>query len=953
MFRKKEILKVVLSLIVTLGIGIMSVNAEDELNHGLPETITGMDEFGNVYDVDSSSGYVNTSRIQMYAEEVQVVNFNTKGAVITEYKEAGTGESGYVCGAYGADAAYLGMSGTKVKFMLSGIIGEVEASEVEVVNYSAAKVLSHYVVSNGRLLHKIATNLTSNYYGSTLNQGVAPSYLSTDVQYYSYDGHYFYTDYYVMSEDYNNNTREHSVNPSSPYFNYFQFLPFRSQTNYTDSQLNTILNNRADSSSKMRDLGKTFIDNQNLYGINALLSVGVAANESNWGMSNIAQNKNNLFGLNAVDSAPNQSANYYADVKVCVKDFMETYMSKQYANPNNWKYYGGFLGNKASGANVKYASDPYWGEKAANIAWILDYENGNQDADTYTIGIKDVQNYEHTMLNVRRDASASSTKLYTTGKQSAQAFAIIGEENGFYKIQCDGVLNEGRTEIVSTSGIYSFSDMYAFVSKDYITKVNCGRNIGNNGVWNALTIKTDLEAPQLLQTEINFIAQVEQKNADLQYKFVWEKDNWKSWGVIQDFSSDDTATWIPEEGGEYSIYMDVRDSSGKKQTVIIDYEIKNWGFTTIMTNKSSPQKVNTVIKITPQIIGYQSGLQYKFVWKKGSWENWDIIAEMSTKNTATWVPKETGTYTLYVDVEDQDGYKVTRTIEYEVVEKTWSLKGILFDREKGESGSAITISADVDNANANLEYKFVWEKDNWKSWNVIQDFSSKKTAQWIPEEAGVYHIYVDVQDESGEKYTVFMQYVVEKRNILFDNVVLNQNSPQEVGIGVTITPVLEGNTENLEYKYVWEKDNWESWGVIQNFSEATNCVWTPDEAGEYQIYVDVRAKNTTETVTRHVDFQVNWGTWNIAGMNFDLESPQIPFAQIEIAARIVGNKSGLEYKFVWEKDNWKSWGVVQAFSERQMATWTPTEPGKYRLYVDIKNNKTNQIESKWIYYEVK
>ena len=31
------------------------------------------------------------------------------------------------------------------------------------------------------------------------------------------------------------------------------------------------------------------------------------------------------------------------------------------------RYYGANLGDKASGICVKYASDPYWGEKAASI----------------------------------------------------------------------------------------------------------------------------------------------------------------------------------------------------------------------------------------------------------------------------------------------------------------------------------------------------------------------------------------------------------------------------------------------------------------------------------------------------------------------------------------------------------------------------------------------------------
>ena len=43
-------------------------------------------------------------------------------------------------------------------------------------------------------------------------------------------------------------------------------------------------------------MADAFIENQNKYGTNALLMIGVAANESAWGCSRIAAEKNNLFG---------------------------------------------------------------------------------------------------------------------------------------------------------------------------------------------------------------------------------------------------------------------------------------------------------------------------------------------------------------------------------------------------------------------------------------------------------------------------------------------------------------------------------------------------------------------------------------------------------------------------------------------------------------------------------
>lgn len=414
MIRKSKLLicTLVMSMIVTVLPGMTSYAAEaegeteasatelqDENSQRLEE-VTAMDEEGNIYEIADTDGTVSEEVSEEAAEEEtngitlfsarsvenKVVNFNTKGNATTNYTDS-NGESGYTNGAYGADAAYLGTSSDgKIKFMLAGVTGTVSVSDVELVDYSTvADKVSYYKVSGGRLVHYISQNL-NNAPSSTVDNGPAPSYLSQDTKYYSYDGHYFYTDYGVMLSDYQSGCNgDSAVNSGNRFENYFQFLDMNSSTGYSADKLNTILNDTLqskgkDSSSKLWDAGNLFVKYQNTYGVNALLSVGIAINESGWGTSSISQNKNNLFGLNAQDSNVGNASSYYS-VESCIIDFMKNWMAGGYLNDASWKNFGEFLGNKGEGINVKYASDPYWGEKAAAHAWTLD-ENG--DSRDYT-----------------------------------------------------------------------------------------------------------------------------------------------------------------------------------------------------------------------------------------------------------------------------------------------------------------------------------------------------------------------------------------------------------------------------------------------------------------------------------------------------------------------------------------------------------------------------------------
>lgn len=462
----------------TAGERLVSSEMLQDENESRLETVTGMDTDGNIYVFEEEEGTLKKSTAVFYSDSdsetgTQVVNLNTKGNAVTYYTEYLTGNSGYLNGAYGADAAYLGTTDGMVKFMISGVVGLVDESEVELVSLSEAVSFSYYKVVNERLVHYITQDMTVTNKVSGLDNGPAPDYLEDGITYYSYDGHYFYTEYEIMVTDYQNDVRENAVNPQNPYFNYYQFLPLRSTTVYTGEELNAILDNKVSDSSAMKGLGTTFIENQDIYGVNGLIMTGIAANESGWGTSTICLTKNNLFGLKAKDESPELSADTYISVEDCVRQFASGWMSKEYLNPDNWKYTSGILGNKAGGINVRYASDPYWGEKAANAAWTLDKLGGSKDSLRYTIGIKDLITTSHNTFNVLTEAASSSTTLYKTGKYPNYGVLILNKEasDGFYMIQSDAALSEDRQSVVTEDGIYDFDAMYAYISSGAIAVV--------------------------------------------------------------------------------------------------------------------------------------------------------------------------------------------------------------------------------------------------------------------------------------------------------------------------------------------------------------------------------------------------------------------------------------------------------------------------------------------------
>lgn len=476
-----------------------------EVGETLPDdhVFTTMDEEGNIVEYDMSEleekkakenvAQARTRTITTYADiSVGVVNFNTTGnaQVNTLYTEDGTNRSGYTNGYYAADAAFLGYNSdrSKVKFMQAGVIGWVNSSDVQVLDYTSAQVKSvnYYKSNNGTIIHYGTNDIASTSYWLKTNVGPRQSYMQDNVVYYSYDGHYFYKTYAQMISDYKAGIRLNSINPNNPYYNYYQYVSHRTKTNFTAANFNSYVLTQTNSSSKMNNLGSSFIQYQNSYGTNASLMYGVAANESAWGQSSIAKNNNNLFGHAAYDSDPSGSANGYSSAAYSIYYHAKVFISEGYLDTKDYsgRYYGSHLGDKASGINVKYASDPYWGEKAAAVSWLLSTTYGAGDANKYTIAIK----AKGTNLNVRKEASSSSTALYQTGTAGDYPFIILDSVTGesvngnnvWYKVQSDTTLTADRTALTQDKGDYDYNNYYGYIHSSYVKIVNTV-NTGSGG----------------------------------------------------------------------------------------------------------------------------------------------------------------------------------------------------------------------------------------------------------------------------------------------------------------------------------------------------------------------------------------------------------------------------------------------------------------------------------------
>ena len=234
--------------------------------------------------------------------------------------------------------------GNRLAVSISGLSGYMNQSDLTLVD-EGSEFIPHYT-TDGRFLYHELSPYTSIW--------VAPhtSAMKIGKKYYSKDGEHF--DGFTIK-------------------NRFLFKNLTEPTNYSADELNRVYSIMNIQNSRLAGKGAIFKEAEKRYGVNALYLMAHSALESAWGRSQIANDKNNFFGIAAYDTSPYDSAKKFDDVDKGIlgaaKWIRENYIDRGRDH----------LGNKATGMNVRYASDPYWGEKIASIMMNINSRLGGKD----------------------------------------------------------------------------------------------------------------------------------------------------------------------------------------------------------------------------------------------------------------------------------------------------------------------------------------------------------------------------------------------------------------------------------------------------------------------------------------------------------------------------------------------------------------------------------------------
>lgn len=353
-------------------------------------------------------------------------------------------------------------------------------------------------------------------------------------------------------------------------------------------------------------------------------------------------------------------------------------------------------------------------------------------------------------------------------------------------------------------------------------------------------------------------------------------------------------------------------------------------------DRSAPQLDTTQLKLEAIASGGAGSYEYEFVI------NDKVVQEKSAKSTYLWNPTE-AINVIRVNVTDKAGNKVT-SAKYYQIEKTIhyeapQITAFSTDNTGVYEGEKVNLTAKAEKGEGTLEYRFeVVSADGTAT--VIKDYDAVNTASWTADKAGVYKLVVTVKDaKNTEVSREISKFAVNKKDVPVIKINAFTASSKSIQAGQSITLAVEatGGEGKIKYTYKAIDTNGEV-TVIKASTTSTEVVWTPADAGVYDIVVTAKDDNNTIAEERIENFEVTEESYEdeltADALKVSVKSGEAEADdKIKLTAKASGGEGDLFYKFVCIYDD--TTVVIKDYSSKKSVNWRPTEAGVYKLYVYV------------------
>ena len=509
-----------------------------------------------------------------------------------------------------------------------------------------------------------------------------------------------------------------------------------------------------------------------------------------------------------------------------------------------------------------------------------------------------------------KEPSSSSWKTIGTEFGTASTAAFTPDKSGSYSVRIDV---KDKSGTVKSKTFTVNSKINALVNSSKVSAANVKKG-----------------------TKVTITAVASGGLSPYQYAYYYKAPSSSSWTAIKGYSGSTTAGFTPDKVGNYSVKIDVKDSVGtvKSKTLTVKAEAK------LLVNNSrvssTSVKSGTKVTITASAAEGTGSYKYAFYYKAPSASGWSTIKSFSTSNTASFIPTNSGNYSVRADVKDGAGTVVSKTFTVKCTVKP------LVNNSKISStgvqiGNKVTITAAASEGTGSYKYAFYYKAPSSSKWTTIRNYSTTKTATFTPNKTGSYSIRVDVKDSAGTIKTKTFTVKSASKALVNNSKVSSTNVKK--GGRVSVTAAASGGKGSYRYAFYYKAPSSSKWTTIRNYSTSKTATFTPAKTGSYSVRVNI--KDGTGTV-KTKNFTVKVTAKNLVNSS-KLSSTSIKAgSKLTLKAAASGGTSPYKYAYYYKKSSSSKWVTLKGYSTTKSASVILKSKGTYNVRIAVKDasNKT-------------
>jgi hypothetical protein len=345
----------------------------------------------------------------------------------------------------------------------------------------------------------------------------------------------------------------------------------------------------------------------------------------------------------------------------------------------------------------------------------------------------------------------------------------------------------------------------------------------------------------------------------------------------------------------------------------------------VSVDQKSPQPVDSSV-----VVSAKANLksQYRFLVAEGS--GWSTVQDFSSSSSFTWRPEKAGSYKIKVQVKSISSDKAfddEKVISYDVYVPATIVSFKAAKEGPLPINSEIEFSVGTESGNL-VQYSINYGQE----WVTVKDYSEDGAYSWRPEKSGTYKVKVRVKHSISQKkfdgeqeleFTIFEPASLTGLDV-------DLVSPQPIHTSIT---VIAESKDHFTYLFKFQVFSDGKWSTVQDYSSESSLKWVPSAAADYQVKVQVKHTLSKEAFDSEkiLDYTV-YEPATVGAISTNMKGIQLVKSKVELSAI---KAEDVEYQF--SVFNGKEWVVLQGYSSESNLNWAPTEPGMYKLRVEVKH----------------